>query len=471
MQRHGKIEKFEIFPEKYPFCEEVSQYYAFVTYADSASANRAISTKSTEFCLGLADTWKQPDAKTAADYVAQDEEILLNRLPEHCLIEIFNYIQIDSLVSVTKVCDRFNAIVRNHVYPLKRKVALNLSEGDLGLVWYTILNVLRYAKFVLLEKIPCCGVRNMERLTDVFSKNLNANLVRLDLLGVLITDRLFEQLKPALKNLKILKWNRIHPEDVALERDFVSWCPALEQLNISTPMNFDDNSAKWTSLRSATLLCYFDKLFPQFCANNTQLTRLKICIFDRFAMVREICDNLANLVNLKIYFHGFSSASHFRDLFKLKQLKALRLVAHQSGDGDYSLLLNEIGKLPLLKKLEIDFSCHIDRHFDLEALASKLVHLEWFHISVFGLTKPKLLSFIKLAPKLTALIMDTRDLALSDKLIEKIAKIRKEQAERAKSTPPILNIYARTFQTTSFGIQGIVSVCCIRPDMNFAAPW
>lgn len=107
------------------------------------------------------------------------------------------------------VCERFRDIIRLRVFAVMfRKFSLKITTENSACIWEACKHILPHATEVRLdtkkyERHP----KVIARLFDTFVRNLGEKVDRLDLIGVTMTDRLYEQLKPVLKRLKVFKWN------------------------------------------------------------------------------------------------------------------------------------------------------------------------------------------------------------------------------------------------------------------------
>lgn len=489
-RRYGDIDKLEIFPEKYPFYADDDECYAYVTYADSMGAFAAIRDAKNAregLRIALADTWRQPDAPIAAAYAATNDELTLNRLNEYCLLEIFAHLDVQSLLHLSRVCDRFDDLIARRVYPQHKRIQFDLTSyrnSSLSSIRDILLNVGQHVHQVKLEMDNYGNPPNAARLLDIFTLHLGENVQRLDLTGVHITDRFHKQLRPILLRLKVLKWSSEHYEEHGFEVDFVHWCPRLEKLALRSFMRFDINAEKWQSLRSATIdmhSFYDSESYPQFFRNNPQLKRLKINVFHHFSMINDICFRLQQLQVLKIHCCEGAEARNFRELTNLKQLRTLRLSMISLADNNALEFFNLLGELTTLEKLELSIDYRAldngfrgifePEHCHLPAMGKRLRNLQAFHIGRYGLTGDSILAFVQVTPTLRQLKLSESNLTLDRNLLEKIADTRRQQAThtqtRTKCVSP-LAIYVDEDPLLLDDIDGVITVHIFRaPNDNF----
>lgn len=430
MEAYGAIESFEVLPKNNPQPKGRAKEdrYMLVTYADSRSALRAISKKRDDYLIALAETWKQPDAPQPLSSLARNCELSLNRLNDNMLIKIFRYLDFEPLLNLSHVCDRFKDLIRRYVFPQHPKIELNFAQDCFPKewIWYIAVNILPHRK-----RIKLLGtVRTIDdtRLLHVCIKNMRKNLVRLDMTEVFFTQNLYDHMKSVLKNLKVLFWENPSTREL----DFINCCPALEKLYLIGNMSLRVNAGKWKSLKSAVLSVRPGDSFSQFCSNNAQLKRLKIGIGDQHRYIRNVCAFLTGIETLKIVCvcRYFSSAADFKQLVELERLKTLKLKIIGAGANDYENLIEIIGRMKSLEKLEIN--CYAN--FNFATLGRKLGKLKYFHISASDATEERLMEFVRPAPRLTTLEIHNPNLHLSNDFLRVIAKTR-ESFARARQMP------------------------------------
>lgn len=302
-REYGAIEHIELHPEKYPVQKDGEENYALVTFADSRGAHQAVQAAkeaTSDLIVILADTWKQPDYEPRL-FLAEDAEISLNCLPDDCLMSIFEYISnTETLLGLCHVCNRFSAILQQRIFPLKfRKLSICFDEHYSASSWEIFEKAVPHATKVRLDFGYNQSIRNKTRLLDVFTRNLWEELERLDLFQVKLSGRLYEQLKPVLKRLKVFK---LHELGGRSEFDFVHFCPKMKSICLVWDRIFDINADTWPLLESAKLILSSEDVLkiPRFIQNNPHLKRLKIDIADHFWILTCICTHLPNLETVKV---------------------------------------------------------------------------------------------------------------------------------------------------------------------------
>lgn len=205
----------EILPEKYPINENSDEQYAYVTFVDSISAFRALEDEFLKQVIKPADTWKQPDYIDKfknKNYLAENAEISLNQLNEYCLLEIFNYMDLPTLIKLSRICSRFANIITHRIFPKFKSVDFdftNLRNRDVSKqvtvasMRETLLSIGAHLTHAQLRGPQL----NTTRIMNIFTKNIGANIERLELWNIDITQRMYLQLQPIFSFTKQSKFN------------------------------------------------------------------------------------------------------------------------------------------------------------------------------------------------------------------------------------------------------------------------
>lgn len=438
--RYGKIEKCEFFLEKFPKNGENDEYYGYVTFTNSSSAFSAVKDGKIikkDLRVIPADTWKQPDNVYVKTNIADNDEIALNRLNDDCLLEIFEYLDLPTLLNLCRVCERFRMIIHDRILPFHKKISFDLTPTSNGIRSLTTIhdimtNVGVHITNFQLKMDLYNDFHNSERLIDVITKNFTENLEKLELHGVFLNDRLYEQLKPILKHLKAFKWHDTFRRNHKV-CDFRNFCPNVRKLKLTSFMPFHINSGAWKSLENVTLcnMPFEIAEHQHFLRENTQIKVLKINTFDYFEFLNSIFYHFSHLDVLKLYCCSAPRARLFRELENFKQLKTLRVSQVHFNDGDEAVFINIVSQLETLERLELvieDISTESLYRTDdsyLPVLGKNLPNLKQFLIGQYYLTDKLVLDFIKVTPKLTKFTFIDCEFKFTENLLNKIADIRK----------------------------------------------
>lgn len=203
----------------------------------------------------LAVTWKQPNTH----FTLADDEISLNQLNDDCLIETFQRLDLQSLLNLICVCERFKISYHPTYFPIKTKHQLKHKiKTRKTSTTHTIC--LEYSW-------KCFATCRQKRATTkfysfhwcIFKKFKNPK--QSELVHVFMTERLHEQLKLILNQLKVLKYRSTQYYQHVYEFDLVNYCPRLKKFHSHAYMNLNINSAKWKPLESFTFTDFYRSNF------------------------------------------------------------------------------------------------------------------------------------------------------------------------------------------------------------------
>lgn len=446
LRKYGKIEQIDVLPEKFPTQDDANEYYAYVTFKEAASAFEAISNQR-NLDIFPADTWKQPDYISPPAFLVENNKISLNRLNDDCLIEIFRYMDLETILNLTMACERFNNIICQQIQSIHPKICLNIDIPKISFTLNVIKKLLKHVHYVSFNIDPYIKTLNLIRITDISTKNLNKNLKELELNRFLITKRMHKQMRSILMQLESLKL--IYCSSNHDEIDLMSICPKLKTLCLTFSSIFVINSNRWQSLESLTLnhhrITSFPNLISAFLKNNRQLKELKLHLFNENSLINDICKFSCNLEILHLCSTLMNETWHWENLVKLEKLKELEITsAFFETNNNYKHFINILGQLITLEKFTLCTGGSIfykPEHCQLFMLAKKLINLREFYIVGYFLTVETILAFLEVSPQLKVLQFRDCSLVIGDDLIKSISNLRKEQTEKSNSNVVPLKIY------------------------------
>lgn len=484
-RRYGKIEAIEVLQEKLEHGNEhdnsaKGQWYAYVTFEDSRSVYMVLRDvkryrKHTEMNIVPADTWKQPSTILQEDFDPNDTMALANHLNDDCLIEVFRYLDIKSLICTSKTSTYIKDLLENYVYPQHKRIQFNFNaSGDrsrllsfldinsegLGDATQPIITLaelreqlqvigsyLRDVKITFHEEEEYLP-KNVNRLISVFSRNIGDNIVKLTIEGLIITDTMLEYFKPLFARLKYLKWDGCN-DLIYYDCDLMNTCVNLETLKITQNIDFVVNSGKWHRLENISIGFseFVDSpAYPLFFINNKDIRKLSIEGYRLAVILSDISHNLSNLEKLTIS-HGYSEVEtkNMENLVEMKHLRALKLLAvSKRSVNDVLRLLCNMPQLSYVKLTVIDYDYdNLENEADnqmvpddktLILLAKSLPYLEKFCLEGCNLCSETLLRFIQFAQRLEVLSLCDCELSVTADLMTDICNLRrmmgKQQANK-----------------------------------------
>lgn len=422
-----------------------------------------------------ADTWKQPAWDDRLPEPLNDRQISLNILNEYCLLEIFAYFDLQTLIQLCHLCDRFSAIIHQRVFPKFKKMEFDFRRRakvqesvpsfreKLLHIGPHIVDATIY--FDMYEDPP-----NAVRIMDVFTKYVGESIERLELNRTQITERSFQQLKPIFRRIKELKW--IFDDLMGeLEIDFVHTCPKVQKLYFDHTMRFDINADRWPSLEEAYLDIFdfvYGESYPLFFKNNSQLKRLTMVAntYDYEDLIEPICEYLVNLEQLTICYADQGQASQFAPLVNLTKLKSFKLKFLALDDVNPNAFFRLFGSMPALTSLALYFyrdtyedqPIYMAPNCQLAAMAENLVNLQSLELFGYTLTENTFMAFIRMAQQLTEFRIIDCNITITEAMAQRIADIRKRQARRAKRELVPLALYVKDPFQVDAAIASIVTV-------------
>lgn len=404
----------------------------FIEYYDSIGAHKVIRRRSehgAELRVVLAGAWRHLDTQNPPISIAREQEISLNRLNADCLMDIFDCLDLQSLLSLSRVCDRFHNLIHERIFSRYRKISFEYTEKRntqhaTDFLWLSLDSILPHARDVTLLMQKNNESSCKLHFEDLFARNLSESLEQLHLAYVLITERMRDLMKSALLNLKVFKWEMGFSvaEDSVL--DLAHLCPSLLKLELTGKICLGINAERWQSLESVSLgINDSEASYVHFFANNNQLKELEIFVNTNMPyLIPHICSFLTNLEKLQIsesfVNYSYYSYDSYRRLGNLKRLKYLELDYVQINDTNYAEFMDTLGELKCLVHLQfaVISGRYFPEHCRLAALARKLTNLQKLSIGFYKLTVERLLAFISAAHRLTSLLVFQSGMIIDDDL-------------------------------------------------------
>lgn len=406
-----------------------------------------------------ADTWKQP----AAAYLRpmDDDHISLNVLNEYCLLELFAFFDLPTLIDMCNLCERFRVIIDKRIFPKFSKIQFDFrrhtrAQLPTSIAAYRemLMHVGRHIEEATIYFDMYEEPANTTRIIDLFTKYVGDKLDRLELNRVPMTARAYQQFTPIFRRIKHLKW--IFDESLDEEIDFVHICPNVRKLYFDLVMRFDINAAHWPALEEAYLNIYdftSYESFPLFFQNNTQLKCLTMNAntYDYEELIEPICENLVNLERLTISYAVQGQAIEFESLIKLTKLKSFKVKFLALDDVNPNEFFRLFGRIKTLQQLALYFfrETHDDetpfapRNCQFAVMADQLVDLRRIDLFGYPLSEGTLLKFIENATQLMEFSVIECGIVINEAIVQRVADIRKRQARRERRDVVPLAFYVR----------------------------
>lgn len=446
--------------------------YAFVQFDNAESATKAMA-KYRHYIGG-----KIVKAKAAHNHhqkqkrfkvpEADSPSIILNKLNEHCLMEIFEYLSVSDLCSVGDVCSDFRAVAKKvfsiqcpivHTFGIRNWSLFRLFGPEIKTIEISFHAIDEVVNNRILDLIatycsaPTCAlnkiiIRNW-RIKGEFMERLKSIFSRIQVLGIFgaINNGTVSEL---LKNCNELIDLRLMFVDFSGISKIV--LPKLESLHIAETPGLNDYmitrfSKSHPQLKKLTIGSWTGKLTPK-ALRNLGLNLSEFRLFGDIkisttAYVDSMLNHLKRLKNVKSFGLNCSSLSPDRVLNVLIDA-GLQVEELQLTDFKFdSTFLNAIKALKHLKMIKLR-----DGEWENENLLMEMVkahpQLQSIDLNRFGdVTVDQIKALVKLAPKLEYMRFDVQNYERIDS--DDFTSILKSVKGRPDKTKLKIELYAHGF--------------------------
>lgn len=338
------------------------------------------SVKSTpnSFYVVPANTWHQPDSSSLCNSVDPRKCFIL-KLNDDCLIELFKYFDLETLVKLSNVCTRFRTLLNTYNFPKIKAHTMYVYHASVSVLRQTMKCIgahlvhlfLRYQKYGE-DPENYLNEEHIERTTYKILQYITSNLTKLTIRnppGRKPSNKMMELFIPAFRQITFLEWDAEFDCDT-IESLQIS-CPHLETL-ILRKRNFScqncHNTAKlhWPSLNSLEIFQYMAELnlpcqrfFERFIQENSQLKRLKLTNVnhDLFQIIAQCSQNLEQLEILQNF--DLCSIHSKPTLDQLNNLNSLKICIIRVKMTEFLPdVVNQIRSLSQIQRLELIVLLH-----------------------------------------------------------------------------------------------------------------
>lgn len=459
-RKFGQIEHIEL------LSKELGE--AYVTFVNDVNAyvalahNEVQSRRCTQtFNIQPADTWVQPpSASTNNPHESNnntnqiDDELspAFFMLNEFCILEIFKYLDFDSLVSLSMVCQMFHRLLHQHCFPHRRSISIRNDKSSIPMplakVRQSLICIGPYLTELYFKWHDYDQNNRLQRFLDKIGQLVGPNVRCVRFHDTLLDESHIQAIRPLLKRLETLEMIVYNP-DFDLDLDFCALCPNLRRLKLLENMQLIHVADQpWPTLEYFSIVGneYMElNAFASFLTYNPQLQCLKFTgysVDDRLQAVAKFCKNLRKLT----VFTSFPNlcASNIGYLSSLQHLTKLSLIDLVEADlnGILECLIRFTG-LRSIKLFLSDDGSEIDSHYEpnqqkLISIAQELPHLEKFCTRYVKWKESTILDFIQHASQLNALHIHWCDLSIiTNSMVWKMVKILQLNRPQAAVMPPL----------------------------------
>ncbi|XP_055300189.1 uncharacterized protein LOC129567384 [Sitodiplosis mosellana] len=461
-RKFGEIESIEISPNKksahVTFSSNYSAYWMQLKHDFDKMMD---PDKKMPFEIRPANSWNQPSENAVLPpyhdvdmegAVPPPEIFILN---EDCLLHLFKFLDLDSLVNMAYVCKMFRELLDTHCFPHIRKFEFkseNHFDGyDPRLFSMSLVKMRRTLRcigpFITDLTFQCNAEENnrtkysvfkhdiISRFLEVLAEKIGPNIRRAWFSGILLFEEDgISRIAPILHHLEMLKIEGNYSHDGYADIDFQTLCPNLIDFELNAPVPMTKTDKPWSTLRR--LACVWDEdMEPpdmqSFFEWNPQLTCVQFRIWRSLdGDISVAAVNLPLLEKIGIYddFENFCiSGQSIACLNSLQYL--MEVTMHDLDENCLESVIDCLKTMVRLRKIHLHLHPIQPIEFEEEyeqslvKLARQLPNLEHFALDGVTITEVNLIKFVRFANQLKTLKLCYCKVGFTDKLILKLVKV------------------------------------------------
>ncbi|XP_055306494.1 uncharacterized protein LOC129570795 [Sitodiplosis mosellana] len=441
LRKYGGIESIELLPNK--------EFEAHVTFHSDQSAYLVQlqhefdreARKQQPFYIQPADTWEQPTENTNqtanSNDIKQTSDIF--NLNEDCLLHLFKFLDVDSMVNLSEVCKLFQKLLNQHSFPRIREFKVYNFNDTFSMPLAKMRRTLRCIGPYITDLKYTCNIYNdlnrTSRFLETLAQYIGRNIRRAQFLSSLICeDNQILTIAPILRHLESLEIHDVN-YDLGNDVDFEVLCPNLIELKLKVNMRLIKCCKPWARLQHLSVLNneYLNTMtFLSFIEQNPRLTSLEFDVFDADIRLRTVADRLTMLQKLTMDSVDSSLGGwNFVHVNRLQHLSEINLLTldyqHLRGITDCLATFGGLRKISLhayRPEDEVEDG-EMDYERSLIDLAKRLPHLEEFALRSVAIVENTLVDFIRFASRLQVLHIHWCHVEVSDAIILKVVNILK----------------------------------------------
>ncbi|XP_055304312.1 uncharacterized protein LOC129569491 [Sitodiplosis mosellana] len=443
LRKFGEIESIKLPLKNDPeahvtFASSQSAYFVKLQHDYDKKTN-----KDQAYEIELADSWEQPPEtinQPPEDAMEVDDEQTskIFMLNEKCLLHLFQFLDLDSLVNLADVCKMFNRLLHQHCFPCIRKYEVTSGpEFVLSKVRRTLLcigNHITDLKFKAVcdykKNYTKDSVGRTSKFLRVIAQNVGVNVRRASLSFNFKADNRIKAIAPILRTLESLEIED-REGDIYYDIDFQALCPNLIDFTVNMEMSMMAYCKPWPSLRSLSVkrnMESCEQTLLSFVQQNPQLTCLKLGY--RITFTISFTKYLTNLEKLSIFLYN-DECRIAEDFDGTGTLPSLRKIKMDGLDGcNLKGAIDQLSTLQNLRKISLysysfEGSEIKDYSESLVNLAKKLPLLEQLNLRGIPVNADILVNIVLVGRQLKVLHIYSCQLDFSDELIVKLVETLK----------------------------------------------
>lgn len=352
-------------------------------------------------------------------------------LNDDCLEHVFNFCDVETIVSVSKVCKRLNALVTQIQFPKQTTFSCTIRSYACEEKVCEILDCI--GKYLIELKI--CQTSEIFLFYRFLGRSIGDRIRKLSIVTPHISETSLQAIEPVLWRLEQLELRIANTDLNDDDLDLHSRCPNLRRLHIQWDTSFQRNAGNWHRLEELSLgdnEYIGDDTFCEFMQNNPQLRKLKIGAYNCDVRLKDVAMHLINLEQL-VLFQNYSdlSATSILELQRLTHLKRLSIRNVEADDfegiTDNATKLNHLSELRIQAQFDqcSDDDIFEPKHQNIISIAMGMPTLEIFGISFCKIKNKTIIEFIRFADNLREIHIHDCDFLLTMDSINGIISARK----------------------------------------------
>lgn len=406
-----------------------------------------------------ADTWMQPQMTIAADVSESnrmddddddDNVPAFFKLNEDCILELFKYLNFDSLVNMSQVCKQFHRLLHQHCFPRYREYSIDNGSSSIPMplakVRRSLICIGPYVTELKFKWHDFDCYKRSQRFLEKIGQYVGKNIRCLRLNNILLGERQIPAIKRILAQLETLEIIVYNP-DFDLDLDFKVLCPNLRKLKLLENMQLIRCCKPWPQLKHLSIVgneYMVLNTFRLFIEQNPQLTCLKFTAYHADERLQAVAQHLPNVEKLTIL-PSFPNLSALNIVYlsSLQHLTTLNLMYLDENDVNGILqCLTRFTGLRVLKLHVLFDGNDEDGHFEpnqqhIISLAQDLPHLERFCTRYIKWKESTVIDLIRFASQLQALHIHWCDLPTTNSMVWKIVKTLQTHRPQQQQSKPL----------------------------------
>lgn len=316
---------------------------------------------------------------------------------DFCLSKIFNYCDVESIITVSKVCTRFNIIASEFHFSKQTKLCYDLNNGFENFI--CIVNCI--GQYLIELKISAGQEHIPLSFFEFLGRSIGDRIRKLSLVSFRKMDRSsLQAMSPILQRLEELEIDLKCPyfQFNKLELDLL--CPNLRRLQMFGGTFYWFCNDRWPNLVKLSLEnAYGGSSFLTFMEKNPQIQELEFRDENEYFPPTKLHEITLRLRQLERLVLTDMSANEIQELQQLQHLR--RLTLRNMKRDNFENIISVVMELDELIELQIQNAESFEpKHQTVLEIARRMPNVQVFGISWCNLTDEIVLEFLRNARNL-----------------------------------------------------------------------